>query len=81
MNAPSISTAIRAAVEKVAPEVVDELDIIDREADLFDELDLDSMDRLAVMEALAASTGVDIPEADYGRLTTLAAIEAHLTGT
>lgn len=81
MNAPSIPSAIRAAVGQVAPEVVDELDLIDPEDDLFDELDLDSMDRLAVMEALAASTGVDIPEAAYGRLTTLAAIEAHLTGT
>ncbi len=81
MNAPSISTAIRAAVGQVAPEVADELDVIDREADLFDELDLDSMDRLAVMEALAASTGVDIPEAAYGRLTSLAAIESHLSDT
>jgi acyl carrier protein len=36
-----------------------------------DELDLDSMDVLALIEGVAEAVGVDIPEHDYPMLTTL----------
>jgi acyl carrier protein len=41
------------------------------DAELREELDLDSMDFLNFVIAVDAATGVEIPEADYGRLSTL----------
>ena len=38
---------------------------------LRDQVDLDSMDWLNFLVALHAKLGIDIPEADYGRLVTL----------
>lgn len=78
MNPQPVRTVLRDAIARVAPDVVDEVDSIDADVDLFEEFDLDSMDRLAVMEAIATSTGVDIPESAYARLTTIDAISQHL---
>jgi acyl carrier protein len=52
-------------VRAVAPDVVD----VEPDADFQADLDLDSMDVLNVMIALHDRTGVEIPEADYGALT------------
>lgn len=54
----------------LAPEA--ELAALDREADLRDAIDLDSMDMLNLAIALHRRLGVEIPERDVGRLTTLA---------
>lgn len=78
MNPQPVRTVLRDAIARVAPDVVDEVDSLDADIDLFEEFDLDSMDRLAVMEAIAASTGVEIPESAYARLTTIDAIAQHL---
>ena len=48
------------------------------------DLDLDSIDFLSVMVRLAEDTGVEIPEDDYERLTTIDACAeylAHARGT
>ena len=47
-------------------------------ADLRSELDLDSMDFLNFVAALHARTGIDIPEADYPKLSTLDGAAAYL---
>jgi len=43
------------------------------EVDLRDQLDIDSMDLLNFITAVHKQMGVNIPEADYPRLTSLAA--------
>ncbi len=42
-------------------------------------LDLDSMDFLNFVAALHKATGVDIPEADYRKLFTLAGVQKYLS--
>jgi acyl carrier protein len=45
---------------------------------LRDQLDLDSMDFLNFLIAVHQRTGVEIPEADYGKLATLDQLLAYL---
>jgi acyl carrier protein len=45
-----------------------------------DQLDLDSMDLLNVVVGLHGALGVDIPEADYPKLTTLDTCVDYLVG-
>jgi acyl carrier protein len=46
---------------------------------LRDQLDLDSMDLLNFIIALHERTGVEIPEAEYGQLTSIDAIVQYLS--
>ncbi len=48
------------------------------DADLREELDLDSMDFMNFVVALHERTGIDIPEADYGELRTRDGAVAYL---
>lgn len=64
-------TMILAAIAAVAPEVEPELAGLDHDVDFWRELQLDSMDHLAVMCRLSDQTGVDITERNYPRLTTV----------
>lgn len=61
---------------KVAPDLADET--IRDDADLRDEFDLDSMEFLNWIIALHRRLGVDIPELDYPKLTSLAAAADYL---
>jgi len=72
-------TMILAAISDVAPELEDELPELDHHVDLWTELQLDSMDHLAVMTRLSEQTGREIPERDYPRLTTVDALRSYLT--
>jgi acyl carrier protein len=45
-----------------------------------DQLDLDSMDTLNFAIGLHEQLGVDVPERDYGKLTTLDATVGYLEG-
>lgn len=69
---------IHAALRQIAPE--QDPATIDRGAVLVEALDLDSMDFLNFLEALSARVGIDLPEAAYPELRTLAGIEAYLRG-
>jgi acyl carrier protein len=53
------------------PHVGQELGLLAPDVDVADELDLDSIDFLNVVTAVSHAIGVDIPERDYARLTTL----------
>ncbi len=66
------------AIASVAPDVADELGTLDRTVDLWEELQLDSMDHLNVMAALADRTGIEIAERDYATLRSLEALAQHL---
>lgn len=70
---------LRAAMAAVAPDVADEIATIDDELDFYEEFGLDSMDRMSIMESLAASTGVAISDEEAPRLTSIAAIAAHVS--
>jgi len=69
-------TEIASALSAVVPGVV--LDGIAPTDDLRVVLDLDSLDFLTLVEALAEATGVEIPEADYGRVASLGQLSAYL---
>jgi len=74
-----IDELVRSAIVEVAPELAPELDDLDPHADLWRELELDSMDHLSVMTRLSEATGRDIPERDYPKLRSLSAIREHLS--
>ncbi len=71
-------TMILSAIADVAPELEPELGELDHHVDFWTELQLDSMDHLAVMTRLSEQTGVDIAERDYPHLTTVAALRDFL---
>ena len=51
------------------------------DADLREQLDLDSMDFLNFVDRRCTSaTGIDVPERDYPKLATLAGCVAYLSG-
>lgn len=76
MNDQDIRAGVIAAIKAVAPKV-DEAEL-DPARPLRQQVDLDSMDWLNVIVGFHDRFGVDIPEADYARLTTLAAIVAYI---
>lgn len=51
---------------------------LDDEADLRDELDIDSMDLLNVLIGIDETLHVSVPERDYGEVQTLAALVAYV---
>lgn len=51
---------------------------IDPQADIREAMDIDSMDVLNLVIALHKRSGIDIPEADYGRLVTIDSAVAYL---
>ena len=81
---PMTSDAIRAvivdAIRTVAPEVGDEAAELPGDVDLWDDLELDSMDQLNVVVAVHEQVGVEIPERDYGQLRTLDSFTAYVAG-
>ena len=66
---------IRALTE-VAPDV--DPGGIDPDADLGEQLDIDSMDFLNIIVAIREQTGIEIPERDYPKLSTLSDAVAYL---
>ncbi len=76
MNKAEAKALIFAVLGAIAPEA--ELDKLPGGAQMRDELDLDSMDFLDFIAAVHERTGIDIPEAEYGRLATLDDAVAYL---
>jgi len=64
-----IRAALLDTLGAIAPEA--DLDAISPDKPLRDQLDIDSYDFLNVVIHLHETLGVDIPEADYGKLATL----------
>jgi acyl carrier protein len=69
MNPSAIRQAVIDALSSVAPE--GDYDRLRPDRGLREQLDVDSYDFLTVMVRLHESLGVDVPEADYGKLATL----------
>lgn len=73
-----LTTMILSAIADVAPELEPELADLDHDIDFWTELQLDSMDHLAVMTRLSEQSGIDIAERDYPHLTTIGSIRDFL---
>jgi len=69
MTRDEIRTTLLACLSDVAPEIAGEE--IEDDADLRDELDLDSMDILRWVQGIHKALGIEIPEEDYGKIATL----------
>jgi acyl carrier protein len=72
MNAPNekeIKEVVLRALNNVAPEV--DLASIDPSRDLRDQIDIDSVDFLNFVLGLHKELGVDIPDSDVAKITTL----------
>jgi acyl carrier protein len=76
VNDTEIRNRVLATIKSVAPEL--EEGELRAEKPLRDQIDLDSMDWLNVLVALHEKLGVDIPEADYGKLVTLNDLVGYL---
>jgi acyl carrier protein len=71
-----IRDAVLEALAKIAPETRGQ--DLAPSVSLRDQLDLDSMDALNFVIALHEAFGIEIPETDYAKLTTLESIVAYL---
>ncbi len=76
MNEAHARGVVEAAIGDVAPDA--EVTSLDPDADLRDALDLDSMDFLNIVVAVAQATGIDIPERDYPQILTLTGFATYL---
>ena len=72
-----LRAAVLAVLARIAPEA--DLDALPDDADLREELDIDSIDFLNFMVGIYETLGVDVPERDYPECATIAGCVAHLT--
>lgn len=69
-------TAVAEELHRIAPDIA--LEDIDRDGDLREEFDIDSMDFLTLVTALGKRFGHPMPEEDYGRMGTFNDLVAYL---
>jgi len=69
MNTDDISAVLIEALGRIAPET--DASQLGPNAELREELDIDSMDFLNLVTALSERLKIDIPETDYSKLATL----------
>ena len=76
MTEAAIRQAIADSLRGIAPEA--DVNRIEPDANLRESLDIDSFDFLNFLIALHTRLGVEIPEADYGKLGTMADLVRYL---
>ena len=76
MSATDIRSVVLEELGNIAPEA--DLQSLDPKADLREALEIDSMDFLNFVTAMHRRLNVNIPEADYPKVRTLAAVVAYL---
>ena len=76
MTRDEVTAAVRRAVTAAAPEI--DATTLRPDVPLRDQVELDSFDFLNVMVTIHEELGVDVPEADYAKLTTLDAAVTYL---
>lgn len=76
MSEVDVSGAVAKVLGRIAPEA--DLGAVAPDEDLREALDIDSFDFLNFVIGLNQELGVEIPEADYGQLTTVAGITRYL---
>lgn len=78
MTPDEIQRIVVESLKRIAPET--DASAIGGDANVREELDIDSMDFLRFVLALHDRLGIDVPEADYARLYTLNGAVAYLAG-
>lgn len=76
MSTVDIRAVVQEELGNIAPEM--DMSAIDPSADLREALDIDSMDFLTFITAIHRRLGVNVPEIDYPKLTTLDGAVAYL---
>ena len=76
MTTDELRAAIFESLRKIAPEA--DPASLDPDLDVRDQLDMDSMDFINYILGLNAATGVDIPERDYPKLSSVNDATAYL---
>jgi acyl carrier protein len=76
MTNEEIRQVVLRALGEIAPEA--ELEDLEPEKSFRDQMDIDSMDFLNFVIALHEELGVDIPELDYPKLSSLAGAVSYL---
>jgi acyl carrier protein len=76
MDDATLRTTLIGLLQRVAPEV--EAGTLDERTPLREQVDLDSMDWLNFLIAVHERFKIEIPEADYERLRTLADLVAYV---
>jgi acyl carrier protein len=77
-NRDEIEAAVIEELGNIAPDI--DASAADRNADLREEFDIDSMDFLNLVIALHERLGVEIPEVDYPKLASIAGAVSYLDG-
>jgi acyl carrier protein len=77
MTEAQLKETIVKVLGQIAPEA--DLSTLGPDENVRETLDIDSFDHLNFLIGLHEALGVDIPEGDYGQLTTLAAIIRYLS--
>jgi acyl carrier protein len=72
----TITDVVLLALGRIAPEA--DLAALNPTADIREQLDIDSVDFLNFVLAIHKELGIDIPEADYGKLRSLESCIAYL---
>ncbi len=68
MTRDSIEQILTAELASIAPDI--DMKDVDRSQDLREEFDIDSIDFLNLVTALAKRFGLEMPEADYPQMDT-----------
>jgi acyl carrier protein len=76
MNEQDLREVVIRALIEIAPDI--DPAAIDADRDLAEQLDIDSMDFLGIVVAIHEQTGIEIPERDYPKLSTLSDAVAYL---
>jgi acyl carrier protein len=76
MNEAELKTILFDGLREIAPET--EPEKLRPDQKIRETLDIDSFDFLKFLIALNEKTGIEIPEADYGKLDTLDAMLRYL---
>lgn len=69
MPEDDVRRLLSESLARIAPEV--SLDGVPGDADLAEELELDSMDVLNLVTAIYERTGIDVPERDYPEVASI----------
>ena len=76
MNEQDMREVVIRALTEIAPDI--DPAAIDADRDLAEQLDIDSMDFLNIVVLIHERTGIEIPERDYPKLSTLSDAVAYL---
>ncbi len=70
MNATALKSTLIDLLSNLAPEI--DFATVDENANLQEEIEIDSFDFLNFLIAVDKELGVNVPESDYGKVMTLA---------